>query len=129
MVEGDWVVFQQSEYERKIEIPEDLERESYSPTWSLPAKVERRKDLQLTVRLWGTLKRRDVPISKVRKLVGVVPPLLAEFNMKEIQRNPPRLRKRQAPTERLLETTSPLNWKQILDNADEVSKKRTIENE
>jgi transposase InsO family protein len=88
---GDWVVYPLGLHELKSVAKGTALPPKYSPTWSLPAKVEEVGPSTLKVRVIGTPRRlRDVARASCRVLRVQVPWSLAGLALKEIKFESPR---------------------------------------
>lgn len=76
---GDFVLYPLGEHEKARHTPADS-CASYSPTWSLPCKVEEVKSQQVVVTEYGTNRQRRVAVSQVRLVPRDLPPVLADIN-------------------------------------------------
>ena len=83
---GDWVVYLLPTYKEKIK--EEL-KDKYGNHWSLPAKVIRKGDKQVTIETWRELTKIDVPMSKVRVLQHDVPASLQAINLQQLHMESP----------------------------------------
>ncbi len=79
---GDFVLYYRSPYE--ISTAEGR-LTKYSPSWSLPCRVEFIHDNQLTLREYGSGRRRKAPVSRCRKLPVDVPSELLPTNLEHIR--------------------------------------------
>jgi len=109
-------VYWLSELETKSQDPEDQGSSKYTAHWSLPAKVKQVKDKVCIVIPWGDSHgERQVPVSNIRKLEGLVPPTLQETNVRMLENVQPRtirhwsLRKDPAPIVK--------EWTEVINDA------------
>lgn len=56
----------------------------FESNWNLPARVIQLKERAVIVKTWDNIERQ-VPISRIHKLVGEIHPLMQQFNLKQIK--------------------------------------------
>jgi hypothetical protein len=87
---GDWIVFYQGkEGALRDEISGRITK--YSPSWSLPAKVEDVKDKVVMVKCWPDKGRVRYLIAYIRVLEGTIPLPLQDLNLEHLTWETPRM--------------------------------------
>lgn len=123
---GDWVVYLQSKYEKKVTSPEGTNIK-YSPLWSLPAKVTQVKPTIIYARNWGTSDEpRQIPKTQVYKLEGNLPPSLQQLTLRLLEYDSPRaVVPRMVPKHGSLPVQT---WSDLLENVEVSNPKRLRRN-
>ena len=95
---------------------ETVVSQKFSSKWSLPAHVVEVKDKVLVVQPWGRQNTsHQIPVSKVRRLQGMVPPSLQLLNLALLEVEEPHLRSYFLSSRKRV--LPPVEFKSLLDQS------------
>ena len=91
---GEWIVYWRGDNRHLEDVSsEAVLSQKFTSEWSLPARVIEVKDKVLVIQPWGRQNTpHQVPVFKVRRLQGTVPPSLQLLNLALLETEEPHLR-------------------------------------